>query len=597
MLSVFRPCREQSHASVTYTNAVAFGYAGYGNKPIAIPLILSVHLSFQLSEEGEESTLTTRHSFIQMTKLSNVRGRITYISSHAKQEHLYAVYETTDRNYWTELARCSQQEFKKSGVDGKCIEARELIIALPESLYEQGMPDMLLKSFTDKFKEKYGVECVAALHHNKRMTNFHIHLIFSERQLLAEPVIKTATRNMFYDEHGNHVRTKKEILDEEGNIRKRCKIIKKGEVYEKKLFTSKNTRFKQEDFLDEVKLFYTRMINRWVTDEKDRLTVFDRNGPYLATKKIGKNNPKAEQIEKDNRLRMDWNREVDRAIISEVPMEDILQIKKEHITEPIKRSIELYGNRPQRLALILNMAITELVLLISKVLEAARTIKNKIMNKDIPKADNKDILSYIVIDNTDNIPIMEETANVDDIKSTQEESIKEVIVTEPDKTITHQKIPDKPVMTPEAAAYPKLKKIKAELDNQNSLIFQAEQQRGNLEIELSDLKGLAKITRKAELQRKIDEKTDYINRLKIGLSNMVRNNGFENMNEFYLSYKETKSAYAEYQQKVEDWNKSSDHLEIVFDEAETIYEKLDKLKKDTTQSQQYSYKQKKDRTR
>lgn len=151
-----------------------------------------------------------------MTKLSNVRGRITYISSHAKQEHLYAVYETTDRNYWTELARCSQQEFNKSGVEGKCIEGREIIIALPESLYEQGMPDILLRSFTDKFKEKYRVECVAALHHNKRMTNFHIHLIFSERQLLEEPVIKTATRNIFYDERGNHVRTKKEILDEAG---------------------------------------------------------------------------------------------------------------------------------------------------------------------------------------------------------------------------------------------------------------------------------------------------------------------------------------------------------------------------------------------
>ena len=232
-----------------------------------------------------------------MTKMSNVRGRITYISSHAKQEHLYAVYETTERSYWTELARCSQQEFKKSGVEGKCIEARELIIALPESLYEQGMPDILLKSFTNKFKEKYGVECVAALHYNKRMTNFHIHLIFSERQLLEEPIVKTATRN---------------------------------------LFTSKNTRFKQEDFLNEVKLFYTRMINRWVTDEKDKLTVFDRNGPYLATKKVVKNNPKAEQIEQDNKLRMDWNREVDRAVISEVPIEDILQIKREHITEPVK---------------------------------------------------------------------------------------------------------------------------------------------------------------------------------------------------------------------------------------------------------------------
>ena len=570
MLSVFRPCREQSHAGVTYTNAVAFGYAGYGNKPTTIPLILSVRTPFPLAEEGEESTLTTRHSFIQMTKLSNVRGRITYISSHAKQEHLYAVYETTERSYWTELARCSQQEFKKSGVEGNCIEARELIIALPESLYEQGMPDMLLKSFTDKFKEKYGVECVAALHHNKRMTNFHIHLIFSERQLLAEPVIKIATRNMFYDEHGNHVRTKKEILDEASNIRKRCKVIGKGEVYEKKLFTSKNTRFKQEDFLDEVKLFYTRMINHWVTDEKDRLTVFDRNGPYLATKKIGRNNPKAEQIEQDNKLRMDWNREVDRAIISNVPMDDILQIKREHITEPIKRSIEIYGNKPQRLALILNMAITELVLLISKVLEAARAIRNKILHTDVTNAEKTDFTSNIVVDNTDNTSAIEESTKVENKITTQEETIKEVNVTKPDK----------PVMTPEAATYPKLKKIKAELDNQNNLIFQAEQQRGNLEIELSDLKGLAKLTRKAELQRKIDEKTDYINRLKIGLSNMVRNYGFENMNEFYLSYKESQNAYAEYQQEVDDWKKSNDNAETPMNKTEMMSEKLARLQKD-----------------
>ena len=570
MLSVFRPCREQSHAGVTYTNAVAFGYAGYGNKPTTIPLILSVRTPFPLAEEGEESTLTTRHSFIQMTKLSNVRGRITYISSHAKQEHLYAVYETTERSYWTELARCSQQEFKKSGVEGNCIEARELIIALPESLYEQGMPDMLLKSFTDKFKEKYGVECVAALHHNKRMTNFHIHLIFSERQLLAEPVIKIATRNMFYDEHGNHVRTKKEILDEAGNIRKRCKVIGKGEVYEKKLFTSKNTRFKQEDFLDEVKLFYTRMINHWVTDEKDRLTVFDRNGPYLATKKIGRNNPKAEQIEQDNKLRMDWNREVDRAIISNVPMDDILQIKREHITEPIKRSIKIYGNKPQRLALILNMAITELVLLISKMLEAARAIRNKILHTDVTNAEKTDFASNIVVDNTDNTSAIEESTKVENKITTQEETIKEVNVTKPDK----------PVMTPEAATYPKLKKIKAELDNQNNLIFQAEQQRGNLEIELSDLKGLAKLTRKAELQRKIDEKTDYINRLKIGLSNMVRNYGFENMNEFYLSYKESQNAYAEYQQEVDDWKKSNDNAETPMNKTEMMSEKLARLQKD-----------------
>ena len=40
--------------------------------------------------------------------------------------------------------------------------------------------DELLKFFVDKFKEKYGVECIAALHHNKRRTNFHSSYIFRE---------------------------------------------------------------------------------------------------------------------------------------------------------------------------------------------------------------------------------------------------------------------------------------------------------------------------------------------------------------------------------------------------------------------------------
>lgn len=136
-----------------------------------------------------------------MTKLSNVKGRITYISSHAKQENLYAVYETTERKFWRELAKCNQEEFAKSGTEGKCIEARELIIALPESFTEY-QPDRLLQLFTNHFKQNYGAECIAALHHNKRKTNYHIHLIFAERKLLDEPIIKIASRNMFYDEHG-----------------------------------------------------------------------------------------------------------------------------------------------------------------------------------------------------------------------------------------------------------------------------------------------------------------------------------------------------------------------------------------------------------
>ena len=120
-----------------------------------------------------------RNSFIQMSKLPNLKGRISYISSKARQENLYAVYETTDRKFWTELVKCNQDDFKKNGTKGRCMEGRELIIALPECFVDYE-PDRVLKLFTEHFKQKYGVECISALHHNKRKTNYHIHLIFSE---------------------------------------------------------------------------------------------------------------------------------------------------------------------------------------------------------------------------------------------------------------------------------------------------------------------------------------------------------------------------------------------------------------------------------
>lgn len=215
----------------------------------------------------------------------------------------------------------------KNGTEGKCIEARELIIALPESFTEYP-PDRLLQIFTDHFRQTYGTDCIAALHHNKRKTNYHIHLIFSERTLLEQPIEKVATRNMFYDEKGNHVRTKKEILDEEGNIRKRCKVIHKGEVYERQIFSIKDKHFKAENFLDTVKQDYTNLINQYVWDKSQRLEVFERGGMYLATKKIGKNNPKATEIEADNSKRTLWNQTVDRAIVTGVSKSEIMQIKK-----------------------------------------------------------------------------------------------------------------------------------------------------------------------------------------------------------------------------------------------------------------------------
>ena len=157
--------------------------------------------------------LIGRHSFIRQNKLSDVAGRIDYISNPKRQEHLYATYQTegATSEFWKNLARENQLDFKASGTAGKCIEGREFIIALPESFVEYKADDVV-RLFTDSFHKRYGVECSAALHHNKKMTNYHIHLVFSERKMLERLErleVKIVTRNMFYDEQDKHRRTKK----------------------------------------------------------------------------------------------------------------------------------------------------------------------------------------------------------------------------------------------------------------------------------------------------------------------------------------------------------------------------------------------------
>ena len=286
-----------------------------------------------------------RHSFIQMSKLPNVKGRILYITSHARQENLYATYRTADSTFWSNLARESQQEFQRSGTEGKCIEARELIIALPE-VYTQYEPQQVLTDFTEEFRRRYGVECVSALHHNKRKTNYHIHLIFSEMKLLPEPDVKIASRSVFFDETGKRVRTKKEITGEDGQIRKGCTVIKKGEVYESHLFTAKDTRFKGEPFLREIKEVYTELINRHISDPEQHLRVFDKNSVYLPTKKIGRNNPKEDEINADNAARQEWNRTADMALLSGISEAKILEVKQTEIHEKASQSIKSKGWLP-----------------------------------------------------------------------------------------------------------------------------------------------------------------------------------------------------------------------------------------------------------
>ena len=465
--------------------------------------------------------LIVRNSFIQMSKLTNVKGRISYISSHARQENLYAVYETTDHNFWKELANCNQEEFKKSGTKGNCIEARELIIALPENFVEYE-PSKLLQLFTEYFKQTYGTECISALHHNRRKTNYHIHLIFAERKLLEQPIEKIATRNMFYDETGKHVRTKKEIVDETGQLRQGCKIIPKGEVYECNIFTVKDSRFKSENFLNEVKHFYTDLINIYVKDKEEQQKVFDKNGVYLPTKKIGKNNPKAEQIEEDNQMRVRWNQTVDRALISGISEEQIMEVKQKEIGEKIKTSIQQSGENPKLLKCLIVMAISVLELLVDKKLK-----------ENIDKAEE-----FVI----ENVVIKEK-------QEMKEETIH--------NSFAKEEVLEMPMKSELASKYPRLMKIFRELEKYNEIIYGREQELASLEKRLADIKGIFKGKQRKELQEQIEQLKLQVNNLKQYLTSMVQDYGYKNMKEFMMEYKLAKEEYDTYKLEVAKWEQTT----------------------------------------
>lgn len=494
-----------------------------------------------------------------------MKGRITYISSHAKQENLYAVYETTERKFWRELAKCNQEEFIKSGTEGKCIEARELIIALPESFTEY-QPDRLLQLFTNHFKQNYGAECIAALHHNKRKTNYHIHLIFAERKLLDEPIIKTASRNMFYDENGKHVRTKKEILGEEGEIREGCRIVKKGEVHEKKLFTAKDERFKSNSFLDEVKHSYTDLINIYVQDESQKLQVFERGGVYLATKKIGKNNPKAHEIEADNQKRKEWNRAVDMALISGVSEPQILEVKRKEITEPIKKSIARHGNSPGLFARVVAVAVEALEFLITSVLfKKPREVSEQTSMAQVGTPETK-----------------------------QTESIAENIVSESVEIKEEKAEPKQPEMTRLASKYPKLFKVKKELDEQNVAIQQKQKQLSAKKKELSEVKGWFKGRKRKELQGEIDALTDQIRDMKDYLPRIVQKIGYRSVQEFLKDFKVSQTEYSQYRTAIEKWKKETGKEPVAHSIRAKLAEKKQEIQNEQ-KNKQCTYKQNKDR--
>lgn len=124
----------------------------------------------------------------------------------------------------------------------------------------------------------------------------------------------------------------------------------------------------------------------------------------------------------------------------------------------------------------------------------------------------------------------------------------------------------------EVAAFPRLQKLKVTLDKQNHLIFEAERERTKLEIELSDLKGLARLTKKKELESRIANKNAEIRTLKAGLSGIVRQYGFTTVQDFYTAFYTAQRATDAYQKECDKWEEA--YGEKASQKTETMHEKI-----------------------
>lgn len=230
--------------------------------------------------------------------------------------------------------------------------------------------------------------------------------------------------------------------------------------------------------------------------------------------------------------RVRWNQAVDRALISGVAKEDILGVKREKISEEVKRSIELYGNNPSFLAEIIRLAIKALELLISKILLAAAKVAEKIVDVVHAKVVEKEI------------PVLKE---------------------EPEQAVEIQEkvqLPKKPEEPLLLSKYPVIMEVDVELKRRNKEIFAVEQERGNLEIKMAECTGVFKQKQRKELQERITLLDKKVEKMKAEFSKVLRDAGYANATEFFTELFAVREEKRKYEEDCKVWQEECVRAEI-----------------------------------
>lgn len=317
-------------------------------------------------------------------------------------------------------------------------------------------------------------------------------------------------------------------------------MIPKGEVYERNIFAAKDKRFKNESFLDEVKQSYTDLINLYVRNDNEKLKVFDRNGVYLPTKKIGKNNPKADEIKADNEVRIQWNQTVDQALVCGLPEQQILRIKREQISKIAYQSIRQSGRHPGLFTKIVLRAIETLKLIIGKFFRAEDTKAEMGVEAGANAPEIRSEMKAL------NKPAVQEQI----VQKPEQMQQKQTAETAKSEQQTERRMPKR---SEKASRYLRLADVYEQLSKQNRAIHKKEQAIENLEQELSETKGFFKGKQKKELQEQIEQGNAQLTNMKQRLQSIVKPYHYDSVKDFMRDYNSCKAEYDSYQKELKDW--------------------------------------------
>lgn len=140
-----------------------------------------------------------------------------------------------------------------------------------------------------------------------------------------------------------------------------------------------------------------------------------------------------------------------------------------------------------------------------------------------------------------------------------------VLKEEPEQAVVVQdeiKFPKKPEEPVLLSKYPVIMELDAELKRRNEEIFTVEQERGNLEIELTECTGVFKKKQRKELQERISVLDKKAEKMKKELSKVLQDAGYANAAEFFTELFAMREEKRKYEEACKEWQQECVKAEI-----------------------------------